>query len=90
MQHIKKINVALALICLISIRMLFSDASYPMAIFGLSLTGLYGFSMYLDTKKSKPADQQLKAELEQLRDTISGIAVKNNIKPPIKENQRYF
>jgi hypothetical protein len=90
MDHIKKINVSLALICLISIRMLFADASFPMAIFGISLTGLYAYSKYLDSKAIKPLDQQVKAELEQMRDTLSGIAVKNNLKPLPKENQRYF
>jgi hypothetical protein len=90
MEYIKKTNVPMLLLCLVSVRMLFSDASFALALFGLALTGLFAYSNYLKTKEVRPLDQEVRDQLNEMRSTISSIAVKNNMKAPLKEGQRYF
>jgi hypothetical protein len=90
MEYIKKTNVPMLLLCLVAIRMLFSDASIALAIFGLATTGLYAYKMYLNSKVTEPLSDEVKQELSEMRSIISNVSVKAGFKPTVKENQRYF
>ena len=82
MEYIKKTNVPMLLLCLVTVRMMFSDASMALAIFGLATTGLYAYSVFLKSKEVKPLSEEVKQELNDMRS--------NGMKPQVKENQRYF
>lgn len=90
MEYIKKTNVPMLLLCLITIRMMFSDASFALSVFGVAAIGLYSYSLYLKSKEVKPLSEDIKKELSEMRGVISNISVKNGFKPQVKENQRYF
>jgi len=90
MEIIKKINVPMALLCLIVTRLLFSSDSYAIAIAAVALTGLFAYSKYLKSKEVAPLDEQVRKEIESMRNQLSNIAVKTNIKPDIKPGQRFF
>jgi hypothetical protein len=90
MEYIKKTNVPMLLLCLVTVRMMFSDASMALAIFGLATTGLYAYSVFLKSKEVKPLSEEVKQELNEMRSIISNVSVKNGMKPQAKENQRYF
>ena len=90
MEYIKKINVPMVLLSLVSVRMLFSDASFALSIFAVALTAMYAYSVYLKTKEVKALDQEVKDQLTEMKNAISNISVKNGFKPQAKENQRFF
>jgi hypothetical protein len=90
MDLIKKINVPMVLLCLLSVATLASGEAYAIALVSLGLTALYGYSMYLKTRQIKSLDEQVKQELEAIKSQMTGIAVKNNIKPMPGPTQRFF
>ena len=90
MEYIKKTNVPMLLLCLVTVRMMFSDASMALAIFGLAASGLYAYSLFLKTKEVKPLSEEVKQELNEMRSIISNVSIKSGLKPQVKENQRYF
>lgn len=91
MEMIKKINVPMALLCLMSLRLLIADSAYAVALGLLGLTGLYAYSLYLKSKQVKTLDKQVQEELESMKAQISNLTVKNNLnKPSINPNQRFF
>lgn len=90
MEYIKKTNVPMLLLCLVTIRMMFSDASMALSLFGLAASGLYAYKMYLNSKVTEPLSDSVKQELSEMRSIISNVAVKTGMKPTVKENQRYF
>lgn len=89
MEHIKKVNVPMALLLLITLKVLLLEVTFATTIFGLGLISLYAFASYIESKKQKPLDDDVKRQLEEMRNVISGVAVKNNLKSN-PENKRYF
>lgn len=90
MEYIKKINVPMALLCLVTLKLLFTDNSYAMAMFSLGLIGLYAYSKYLEANEVEPVNEELKKDIEAIRSQISSISVKNNVKPLPDPNKRFF
>lgn len=89
MEFIKKTNVPVVLLCLVSIRMLFADASISLSLFGFAIASVYCYSAYLKSRESKPIDKHVKDELAEVKNMMTNFSVKNGIKPSDK-NQRYF
>jgi hypothetical protein len=81
MEYIKKINVPMALLCLLSLRLMFTDSALSMALVAVGATCLYAYKQYLDTKIEKPINEEVKKDLEAIKNQMSNIAVKANIKP---------
>lgn len=90
MEKLKNINFPLFLLVLISVRMLFPDASIALSIFGLGLIGLYGYSEYLSRKFTKSLDQKVREELESIKSVVSGLSVKSGMKPQNKDPLKFF
>lgn len=90
MEHIKKINVSMVLLVVLSIRMLFSDASLAQSIFALGLVALFAYSKFLNSKKVKPLDEEIKEELNKMKNSISGLAVRSGLKPPSDPNLKVW
>ena len=80
----------MALLCLVTLRLLFTDNAYALAILALGVTSLYAYSKYLKTKEVAPLSTEVRKELEAMRSQISSISVKNNIKPQPSANQKFF
>lgn len=69
------------------IRLLFLGASVGDAIALLSLSGLYGYYLYLENNKEEPINEQTKKQLEQMnldlremKSTIQAIKLGNSYK----------
>ncbi len=91
MEGIKKINVPMSILLLVALRMLFPDASIALSIFGLGTLALYGYSLFLSKKYTKSLDEKVREELNEMKSLVSGMAVKQNVKPnSIKDGQRFF
>lgn len=90
MEYVKKLNIPVVLLVLITGRMLFTDSTYALAILGWAVAGLYAYKTYLTTKEIKPLDAQVREELAAMKNTISGLAVKNGFKTQSPENQKWF
>lgn len=81
MEYIKKINVPMALLCVLAARLLFTDSAFAMSILGLGVIALYGYNQYLESKKEIPVNDEVKREIESIKNQISNISVKTNVKP---------
>lgn len=79
----------MVLLCLVSIRMLFSDASLSLALFGFAVAAVYVYNSYLKSRESKPVDKQVKDELAEVKSMMTNLSVKNGMKP-MDKTQRYF
>ncbi len=91
MELIKKINVPMALLCLLSLRLVFTENTYAVALGVLGLAGLYAYTLFLNTKKVVPLDKQVTDELESMRNQISNLTVKANLnRPTPKPGERFF
>jgi hypothetical protein len=90
METIKKTNVPMCILLFVAIRMLFSDASVALSVFGLGAVALFGYQQYLDKKFTKSLDQTTKEEIETIRNMVSNVAVKQGFKPEPKANMKYF
>ena len=90
MEYLKKTNISTILLVLLTGRMILSEPSYAVAVFGLGVAGLYAYSQYLKAHEVKPADEELKKEIATLKNAISNVSVKNGLRAPPSEGQRYF
>lgn len=89
MEHIKKVNVPMSLLLLITLKVLLIETSLATTLFGVGLVALFAYQMYLNSKIVKPLDEEVKKQLEMMKNAISGLAMKNNMKAP-KEGQKFF
>lgn len=91
MEHIKKINVPLALFVLLSLRSLFAY-DFAQAIALVCATGLYGYHLYLQNKKVQDLNKDVTEELEKIKSVITSLSVKNTIRNPgiNPEKKSYF
>lgn len=90
MQYIKNINISMVLLSLTVLKLLFSNDSYAIAITGLGLTGLYAYSKYLKSKVVKPLDEEVKQELSAMRNQLSAVSVKTNLRAQPQPGQKFF
>ena len=90
MEAIKKVNVPMCILLLVSIRMMFTDASFALSIFGIGIAGLYAYDMWMAKKYTKSLDQSTREELDSIKSMVSGMAVKQGVKPEAKASQKYF
>lgn len=90
MEKIKKINVLMCLLLAVGIRMLFPDAGFALSLFGIGAMGLYAYQMYLNKRYTKSLDETVREELNNIKSVVSGMAVKNGLKPQPKDNQKFF
>lgn len=88
-EYVKKINIPMCLLVLLTGRMLFADSAYAIAIFGLGMVGLFAYDKHLASKVTKSLDQKVAEELERMKTVISNVSIKNFKQNPT-ENQRFF
>jgi hypothetical protein len=89
-EYIKKTNISMLLLVLVSARMLFPDASVALSIFGLGLSGLFAYGQYLKSKQVPDINEEIKKELSSMKSSISGLSVRSGFKSPPPEGQKYF
>lgn len=91
MEQLKNINVPLALFILLTLRSLYAF-DYPQAIAFVCVSSIYGYHLYLQTKKIKDLNKEVTEELEKVKAAISSLAVKNTIRNPgiNPEKKSYF
>lgn len=63
-----------------SIRLIATGANVGDAIALFGFAALYGFNLYIESKREQPVNDQVKAELETLRNQVSSIQSSNALK----------
>lgn len=66
-------NISLSAVLIFGLRLVLKGASVGDAAALGALCGLYGFILYLASKKESPVNDQVRSELEQMRNTITGL-----------------
>lgn len=98
MQKIKdfmiSINFTILVLLMIGTRITICGASIGDALALIAVCGLQGFAKLLESKKSEPINEQLARELNDIKTTVSGLLIKQTVKPgssPINpEIKRFF
>ena len=65
------------------------DANIAQALIVACFAGLVGFNRWMDSKKQKDINHTVMEELTKMRNTLSGLQMKN-IKRELPENVRLF
>ena len=80
----------MALLGLITLKMLIPGSDWSVSLFGLGLVALFGYNQFLDSKKSKPLDQTVNERLDSMQNQISNMSVKTGLRPQPKDGQKWF
>lgn len=89
MEKLKSFDWVYILLGLLALRSLI-DASYPQAFIVMSFVGLKAYNDYLKSKIQKDLDAEVKKELSDMKNIVSGLSVKHAAKPQAQENFRFF
>lgn len=89
MEKIKSINWPLIVFILLGLRALL-DASFAQAAVVLCFGTFVAVKQWLDSKKQKDVDAELRSELNALKNSVSGLVMKNTAKRELPENVRFF
>lgn len=76
---IKKINPALAATLIFATRLVILGASIGDAVALIGLCALYAYTLYLDSNKEEPINDQIKSEVEQLRNAVNALKVAKSL-----------
>jgi hypothetical protein len=87
MKHLKKVDVLFVVLILLALRSLI-DANIAQAIIFLGFAGFVGFSRWMDNNQKQDLSEEVKKELESMRNIVSGLAVKSAAKS--NDNKRFF
>lgn len=82
------INVVLVLLGIRAI----IDANFAQALIVACFSGMYSYSKYLESKKIPNVPEEIKKEISDLRNNVSGLMLRNATKPQEMEQQikRFF
>ena len=79
-MNIKKIDIILFVTILLGLRALY-DVNISQAIVTIGFLAIFGLIKVLEHKKLPDLNDEIKKELEVIKSNISGIMIKNSIKP---------
>lgn len=87
LEKLKKIKVNFALLLLLAYlaKLVIFSADYPDALIIACLTGLYGYKMKLKALEPKPVDDNLKKDVQELKNAFSKLNLAK-----ITEPKKYF
>lgn len=91
-EKLKKLNVFLILLIGLSINSL-RDINGAQAAVIIGLLAFMGYSKWLEHIKKPDIAQDIRAELDTMKTTVSGLMIKNSIRPPqtgTQEMKRLF
>lgn len=90
MEYLNKNNIPLVLFVLLSVRSL-AVFDYSQALALISVSAVYAYGLYLESKKVAPLDEEVRKELEAMKNTVSNMNVRG-VKPIAlnPEKKSYF
>ncbi len=81
-EFLLSVNFALLIFFTVGIRITIFGASIGDALVITALCGLQAFSSWIETKKQPNIEQKLIDELNDIKAKVSGVMLKNSIRPP--------
>jgi hypothetical protein len=72
-------KIALSAMLVFGLRLVIKGAGIGDACALAALCGLYGFILYLDSKREVPINDQVKSELEQLRSAVQNLKLAKSV-----------
>lgn len=96
MQKIKaflsNLHLDKVIISIFMLRAMFSDFGFAQALTLLILLSYVGYNSWLEKQKANLAEEELRLEMKNVRDIVSGIGIRLNAKPnsPANEPKRFF
>jgi hypothetical protein len=70
-----KISFSLSCLLIVTARIVVFGAGIGDALAVAALAGLYGFSLYLESQKVEPINEEVKRDLQILRDQVNTLKV---------------
>lgn len=92
LEKLKKVNWTLFVLIALGLRSVWA-ADMAQAIIVIAFSGIYSFKLYLNSLEVKSLDQDVKKQLEEVKTTVAGLAMKNAVKPQQMQqeiNKRFF
>lgn len=84
----KKINILLTLLVLVGVRSL-HDITIGQSLVAIAVISLYAFKMFMDSKKQPDVSEDIRKQIEDIRNVVSSLSVKSVSRAP-QEGKRYF
>lgn len=72
---LKNVNYSLLAFFLFSIKLVVFGSSVSDAIALFALAGLYGFSLFLESKKETPINDEIKKDLENVKSAVNALKI---------------
>ena len=70
---LKKIDVSLVLLSILTARIVIMGASIGDALALIGLAGLYGFTQFMTSRKIEVVNETIKLDVEQLKNSVNGL-----------------
>lgn len=87
MKHLKKIDILFVVLILLALRSLI-DANIAQSIIFLGFSTYLGFNRWMDNIQKPDISDELRKEIESMRNIVSGLAIKSSTKS--NESKRFF
>jgi hypothetical protein len=91
-EKLKQVNWVLFVLVVLGLRAVYS-ADMAQALVVIAFSAVYSFKTYMNSVASKPLETDVKNQLEEMKTTISGLAMKNAVKPQAMQQElakRFF
>lgn len=91
-EKLKQVNWILFVLIVLGLRAVVS-ADLAQALVVIAFSAVYGFKMHLTATARAPLEADVKIQIEEMKNVISGLAMKNALKPtitPQELNKRFF
>ncbi len=89
MEYIKKMNIPLIAFAILSLRSLYAFDFAQAAAF-VCVSAVYGLHLYIDSKKALPLDDEVRRELDAMKNTVTNLSVRSGVKPIETNKKSYF
>ena len=80
MKFLHKVDrnfLIMSIFSLIGLRCAIYGANIGDALFLISIVGIFAYEKYLDNKKEKPVNDEVKSDLETLKNVVSSLSMKH-------------
>lgn len=91
-EKLKQVNWILFVLITLGLRAIVS-ADMAQALVVIAFSAVYSFKMYMSSLVVKELDTDVKKQIEEMKTTISGLAMKNAVKPQAMKQEldkRFF
>jgi hypothetical protein len=87
-KWIAKVDLLMLVLILLALRSLF-ELNIAQSIVFVSFSAFVGYKKWLDNNQKPDIAEEIKQELDKVKNTVSGLAIKSTVKPT-PEGKRFF